>query len=534
MDNQDLTSAAFAIKSVSESAMPRRDNVDEDIANFLTGDLDSLRKSQVSTVTNEPPILKVNKTRILFPKSKIEHLVKTETSDRTKNSVAEYELEDITISQRTSRCTTKNAFTNIQNILSQFFRIDFDMEVNSRCGVYCFLILISASLLSLPITMFPRYDLIQFPGYWPQELLPYTLICTAFSMHHMFETFLVTNNHEFLSARVLMMYLIIVSLLVHTEYISINILWIYYFKYHPPTPYIGQMCSVGLITSMCLAIWLLRPNSVRSDKHHRKRLKWYLVLLLTRVAIYQGYLFIATLFEKFSNKYQVVLAFTTPLMKYGNNWIQTKIVENSKGDNSSSAKFSVNCNVACTHALYLAIVIGSTATNLTSLVVCGLDAFLGILLCIKIYRQCKNPKTLSEDLRKCIEALVTKETLELLLPVSYCIIFALSYYGPNAEILGNVKADLWQYTKVEDIKTPLTKLGLFLLFDILRISAAAGVLWLTCKIDFFHEYCRLMGIYWKTITFNIFLYVVAVSIRDDIILRMCIFFQIKFKVLYYC
>ena len=81
----------------------------------------------------------------------------------------------------------------------------------------------------------------------------------------------------------------------------------------------------------------------------------------------------------------------------------------------------------------------------------------------------------------------------------------------NAEIIGNVKADHWQYNKVDDIKIPLTKLGLFLLFDIIRITVAAGFLWVTCRIDFFLEYCRIMGYYWKAILFNIFLYVTAVS-----------------------
>ena len=106
---------------------------------------------------------------------------------------------------------------------------------------------------------------------------------------------------------------------------------------------------------------------------------------------------------------------------------------------------------------------------------------------------------------------MTKEALEILLPVLYCIIFTLSYYGPNAEIIGNVKADRWQYNKVDDIKIPLTKLRLFLLFDIIRITVAAGFLWVTCRIDFFFEYCRIMGYYWKAILFNIFLYVTAVS-----------------------
>ena len=368
--------------------------------------------------------------------------------------------------------------------------------------------------------MFPRYDLIEYPGVWLQELFPYFLIYAAFILHHMFEIYLVTNNHEFLTPKVLFMSLIIVSFMSNTMYILLNIVWIYGLKFHPPVPYIGQLCSAGLLTSTCLAIWFLHPRSYRTDALNRKRLKWYLVLLVTRVIVYLGYLFIATLFEKFTNKYQVALAVATPLIKYVNNRIQLKIVDFCAGENTSSAKFSVNCNVACTHALYLALVIGSNATNLTSFVICGLDAMLGILLCFKIYRQCKRSETMSQDVHRRTEALVTKEALEIMLPVLYCIIFTLSYYGPNAEILGNVKAERWQYNRVDDIKTPLTKLGLFLLFDIIRITAAAGFLWISCKIDIFYEFCRLMGYYWKPILFNIFLYVLAVSKESDVKLNI--------------
>lgn len=452
--------------------------------------------------------MKLNKTQISIIDNN--DYDKNKKGKGTEGPFQDSEFKNAEILRSHRRTSVKSLVSRMENILSDFLYVDFNKEITTRCAFYCLVILISATLLSLPVTMFPRYDLIQFPRAWLQELFPYFLICAAFVLHHMFEIFLVTNNHEFLTPKVLFLSLIIVSFIVHSEYILINIIWIHSLKYHPPTPYIGQMCSVGLISSMCIAIWVLHPSSYRYDVLHRKRLKWYLVLLISRMVIYQGYLFMAALFEKFSNKYQVALALATPLMKYGNNLIQLKIVENCRGENITSAKFSVNCNVACTHALYLALVIGSTATNVTSFVICGLDALLGILLCFKIYREWKKSETLSEDFRKRMEALVTKETLEILLPVLYCIIFTLSYYGPNAEILGNVKADMWQYNRVDDIKNPLTKLGLFLLFDIMRIIAAAGFLWTSCKINFLYEYCRLMGFYWKVILFNIFLYVTAV------------------------
>ena len=487
-------------------------NVNDNNFDFLNQEIDSSRMTRVDDRNSELSFWRINKTKIAFINSHGDHGLNKESIKGIRKCSMGSELENELESKKDNKSTHKSLLYKIKDIVEDFLHIDFKMDINSRCAVNCLLILFLVTLLSLPITIVPRYNLIEVPKNWPQELLPYSLICAAFILFNMFELFLVTSKHEFLTSKVLFMSLIIVTFTVQTEYILLNVLWIYGLKYHPPIPYIGQMSNIGLMSSMSLSIWFLQPKSFREHAKNRKQLKWYLFLLFTRTTIvYQGYLFMTALFEKFTNKYQVALAFATPLMKYGNNWIQSKIVENCRGENSASAKFSVNCNVACTHALYLALVIGSTATNLTSFVICGLDALLGVLLCFKIYRKSRNSEISTVDLQKQIDALVTKEALEILLPFLYCIIFVISYFGPNAELFGNVKADIWQYEKVEDITTPMYKLGLFLLFDITRITLAAVFLWLTCKIHFFDEYCRLMGYYWKPITFNIYIYVLAVS-----------------------
>jgi len=49
-----------------------------------------------------------------------------------------------------------------------------------------------------------------------------------------------------------------------------------------------------------------------------------------------------------------------------------------------------------------------------------------------------------------IEELVLTERIETLVPLSFIICYAILYYGPNAEILGNVKLDLWHFRPVLD------------------------------------------------------------------------------------
>ena len=107
---------------------------------------------------------------------------------------------------------------------------------------------------------------------------------------------------------------------------------------------------------------------------------------------------------------------------------------------------------------------------------------------------------------------VMKETLEILIPITYCAIFCMVYYGPNANLFGGFKNDYWQYNELKDISEPLTKLFYFLLVDILRVSLNALILWKYCKISLLSEHLHMMEIYWKPITANMALLIFFVSI----------------------
>ena len=110
-----------------------------------------------------------------------------------------------------------------------------------------------------------------------------------------------------------------------------------------------------------------------------------------------------------------------------------------------------------------------------------------------------------------LESLVMKETLELMIPIIYCMLICIAYYGPNADILGNIKNDYWQYEKLDDVKIPVSKVGVFVLVDMVRIMFTSIILWKFCKINFFHEYCWMMRVYWIPITTKVGAYMLAVS-----------------------
>ena len=50
-----------------------------------------------------------------------------------------------------------------------------------------------------------------------------------------------------------------------------------------------------------------------------------------------------------------------------------------------------------------------------------------------------------------LKDLVLSETLEFIMPLAYLSCFIVAYYGPNADVLGNVKNGYWHYKETTGI-----------------------------------------------------------------------------------
>ena len=62
-------------------------------------------------------------------------------------------------------------------------------------------------------------------------------------------------------------------------------------------------------------------------------------------------------------------------------------------------------------------------------------------------------------------ALCSNEATEFVLPLAYACVVLISYYGPNAEIMGNIKNSSWQYAGITDINNTIFWLAAMFLVD---------------------------------------------------------------------
>ena len=146
--------------------------------------------------------------------------------------------------------------------------------------------------------------------------------------------------------------------------------------------------------------------------------------------------------------------------------------------------------------IFLSVCVGGIASDLTIYILIGIDFLINLYFVVSTWQAKRKPtKTSLEKLKKSVQILVLAESLEVIIPLSYLICFSAAYHGPNAEILGNIKNNYWQYQAVEDFSAAVQNLLFLLTFDILSLALSALFLFFCSGINLFHIYLHLMKEY---------------------------------------
>ena len=95
--------------------------------------------------------------------------------------------------------------------------------------------------------------------------------------------------------------------------------------------------------------------------------------------------------------------------------------------------------------------------------------------------------------------LVLTEILEILAPLSYLITVLLAYYGPNAEILGNIRNGCWHFKPIQAIGQLVFHVAIMFIID--SSSAVIVGYWLfkACSINFVEETFKVIREKWDAI-----------------------------------
>ena len=79
--------------------------------------------------------------------------------------------------------------------------------------------------------------------------------------------------------------------------------------------------------------------------------------------------------------------------------------------------------------------------------------------------------------------MIFTEVIEFTIPAGYTIVMLMAYFGPNAEIIGNIKNSQWQYSAINDLDETLFWINMMFLVDFASVVICGIVLRIFCKMN---------------------------------------------------
>ena len=81
--------------------------------------------------------------------------------------------------------------------------------------------------------------------------------------------------------------------------------------------------------------------------------------------------------------------------------------------------------------------------------------------------------------------------------LTYMVLILMAYFGPNADLLGNIKLAIWHFKNpIDDIETYIYNVGLLFVVDILSLVISCPLFWIYCKINMLKMVKELQRDYW--------------------------------------
>ena len=375
-------------------------------------------------------------------------------------------------------------------------------------GFHAVSILIVCIVNTAMITLIPRHNSLEYPRYWYESMIPYIFayVCRIpFAM--IMELYFFTNTRQLLSFKNLWKIFICWSLVYIILYCICCLIWNVYLNNYHPMPLVGLLgYYVPLMLRYFFASFLF-PIGMREKEQLKKQLLYWIAYDLSFIAmdIFQLQP-ISVLLSIINPDYQWLLGIFIPISKIANTWIVKKIVQRTPEANIQKLNFLATTQVVIAFANFLATRI-SSLNETTVYGIFLVDLLIHVHGCYKIIHlstkiQDEGSNTggtidaLATEQKERIINLVTSEFVEAFVPLAFGIGFATAFYGPNAEILKNVKNNYFGGKVLENIAEFYIPLCLMFAFDVLGVIVSAASLRYFCKINLFKEFCKMMKEYW--------------------------------------
>ena len=397
---------------------------------------------------------------------------------------------------------------NVQEILLENDNIENAREANVSTKasywnmLHIFSILSASILTTSMITLIPRHNSIIYQEYWFETVVILVLFfSTTTTVSCVMDVFIYMGLESFPSVKVALKHYMRTMLAFVVPYGTFYFLWTYILNFNHPMPFLGYGALISWIISLPL-VWFLIPPHLRKIKERRKQIMMYILLQLVWILISIQKVGLTILFESLSAELQILMAAIIPLCRSFDLWIVSKLVVKMSGTDNELANTLYSVSMNLEFAVFVAVMLAD-ANDLTVYCMLGAEFALHLVSCYQIIKRLKknrvdnveNEAIKMEDDRE-IDEVILSEVVEALVPLAYAASFATAYYGPNAKMIGNVRAQYWAYKVVEDIEPLYNAMMLLFTADMFCVAATVVSFWTFGRINLVQRFLRVMKKYW--------------------------------------
>ena len=161
-------------------------------------------------------------------------------------------------------------------------------------------------------------------------------------------------------------------------------MWTKVFGFRLHIPFQQWIMSFLAMLILSVVIWVLIPKQWRRSKGFRKRFPFYVANTFCQYVGSFVYTGLGYLFLLVPDGYQWILAIMLPLVRETNILIQEKLAQKSAGGKDTSVTIASSHGVNTRYSVFLSVMVGTTANDLSSSLMLLSDFIFNLYLAIKI------------------------------------------------------------------------------------------------------------------------------------------------------
>ena len=370
-----------------------------------------------------------------------------------------------------------------------------------RTVLYLLSILSTCILMVSFITLIPRHNSIAEPSYWYEIILPQSIGLLSKTTMMILSCSILTETNSFVSTRFFLKIYLSIFLFWALCYFICYSFWTIFLSNNHPMPLVGLICYYPTQIVSILLFMVLLPADLRSAREFKEKLKMFILYEFGWILssfIRQPLSFIFRSLE--DTDVQCLMAIVIPATKMITKFMLSKFM--NKIDRSEKEKGNVLLGAHVNFVFGLFVATKLTGSRISTVIcICGVEFLLQLKMGYEITRLKKKidiheNEHLMAEKRRASMKLVLAELCEGLTPLAYAFSFAMSYFGPNARLIGNVGSGIWQYRAVDDVlKMFMVLIGMFIM-DIISLLLIATFIWIRAKVNIFQEFYEALQKYW--------------------------------------